>query len=133
MACGLCCNGEGGCGCEVLGGRIAAGIHVDGGGGWEESAENAQGMLGVLAFGKEVVQMGWRVKVWRVALDEKSGERGRDSPAEGGGFASSAGSLVERALDGEGSGLGRVAKKVYGSDEIGGAGGGYIGEGPKQF
>ena len=49
--------------------------------------------------------MGRGVKMWRVALDENGGEWGGDSPAEGRGFAASAGRLVEGALDGERSGL----------------------------
>ena len=77
--------------------------------------------------------MGWGVKMWGVAVGEDGGERRRDCPAEGRGFATSAGRLVERALDGEGSGLVRVVEKVDGSNEVGGAGGGEIGEGPKQF
>ena len=46
---------KGGSGGKMLGGGIAAGIHVDRGGGWEETAENAQCMLSALAFGKKVV------------------------------------------------------------------------------
>ena len=90
VACGLGGQWKWGCCGEVLCCCVAAGIHVDGGIGWEMFAEDLECLLGGRTFGEQVVQVGGWVVMWGVAVDEEGGKGGWNGPAKWGSLAAAA-------------------------------------------